>query len=111
MAFTKLAFERDWNRVEDFPTYQDSEQQVRADFQYHPDAILKFINETLLKELEEKTAAAQLGDGHKGTVELTLTDLYALLDKLRADLEQAILNGLLPDAVVLSTDDIRSICV
>jgi hypothetical protein len=111
MAFTKLAFERDWNRVEDFPTYQDSEQQVRADFQYHPDAILKFINETLLKELEAKTASANIGDSHKGTVALTLADLYALLDNLRTELEQAVLNGLLPEGVVLSTEDIRSICV
>lgn len=111
MAFTKLTYEKDWNRAEDFPTYEGSEQQVRADLQYHPDAIMEFINETLLEELEGETGAANVGDSHEGTVALTLADLYARLDNLRTELEQAVLDGLLPEGVVLSTEDIRSICV
>ena len=111
MAFTKLTYERDWNRVEDFPTYQGSEQQVRADFQYHPDAILRYINETLLPALEAKSAAANIGDEQKGNLKATLADLYALTTALRNDLEQAVLDKVLPEGTELSIEDIRSICV
>ena len=61
MAFTRLKFQKDWRREADFPTYQDSEEQVRADLQYHPDALRDFLNDELLPALENKGAAALLG--------------------------------------------------
>lgn len=111
MAFTKLTYGRDWTRPDDFATYQDSELQVREDFQYHPNEILKYINETLLPALEAETASKNIGDGHKGTVYATFSDLYAIVAKLRDDLEQAVLNNILPEGTELTVDDIRSICV
>ena len=61
MPLTKLEFEKSWNSSADFPTYEDSEQKVRADLQYHPDAIRDYINETLIPEVEEQAEAAGKG--------------------------------------------------
>ena len=60
MAFTRLTYEKDWTRVEDFPTYESNEAQVREDMQYHPNAVKEFLN-ALLDVLEGKAAAASLG--------------------------------------------------
>lgn len=46
-----LTFTRDWRNREDFPTYENSEEVVRADMQYHPDALKDFINNTILPAL------------------------------------------------------------
>ena len=71
MAFTRLEYERDWTRAEDFPTHENSELQVRADMQYHPDAVKAFIN-ALLSSLESESAAASLGALDKNGVAATL---------------------------------------
>ena len=34
MSFTKLEFTKNWRSPEDFPTFEDSEEQVRADMQF-----------------------------------------------------------------------------
>lgn len=53
MALTLLNFGKVWTDSNDFPTYEGSEEQVRADLQYHPDAIKAFLNETLIPEMED----------------------------------------------------------
>ncbi len=71
MAFTRLTYERDWTKAEDFPTYESSEVQVRADMQYHPNAVKEFIN-TLLTTLEGQTAAASLGASDENGLATTM---------------------------------------
>lgn len=84
MAFTRLTYERDWTRAEDFPTYESSEVQVRADMQYHPNAIKEFIN-TLLATLEGQTAATTLGASDENG---TATTMQHVLDTHAATLAQ-----------------------
>lgn len=61
--FTPLEYDRDWNSVLDFPTYQDDETKVRADMQYLFDFIKNYINGTgagdgLLEEIAKAVASA-----------------------------------------------------
>ena len=97
MAFQRLEYERVWT-VDDedekgFRTYQDSEQQVREDLQYHPDAIKHFIN-GLLDVLESSDAADLIGDGKKGRLADTLNDLYTEIDRLDNELLNVTTGGL-----------------
>lgn len=75
MAFTRVEFKKLWTKAEDFPAFQDSEEQVRADLQYHPDALRDFIN-ALIQELEAKSAAGTLGAtngaGEKASIQSVL---------------------------------------
>lgn len=61
MAFVRLNYGKNWTSAEDFPTYEDSEVQVRADLQYHPDAVRTYLNDTLLTTLEGAGCAGELG--------------------------------------------------
>ena len=63
MSLNKLTFGKDWTSALDFPTYEVSEEQVRADLQYHPDQIRDFLNDELIAALEEN-----------GVLEITRTD-------------------------------------
>lgn len=90
MAFTRLTYEKDWTRAEDFPTYESDEVRVREDMQYHPNAVRDFLN-ALLGELENKTAAASLGALYTNGVAATLQgvlDTHAQsLSELRDDVD------------------------
>lgn len=104
MAFTKLSYKKDWNRAEDFPTYQTDETQVRADLQYHPDAVKEYINNTLLYSLEAKDAAAELGaaaDGTKTTIQSVLDSHKASIAQLKEDIE-TVASGGVPSVVMSS---------
>lgn len=52
VEFEKLQFTKDWNNPTDFPTYEESEQKVRADLQALHDETKEFINETLIPNIE-----------------------------------------------------------
>lgn len=56
MELKKLEYERSWENSADFPTFQDSEMQVRADMQYHPNVIRDHINE-MVDELTNAVGA------------------------------------------------------
>ena len=90
MAFQKLSYEKDWKRAEDFPAYQSDEAQVRADMQYHPDAVRNYVNGTLLPALEGKTAAGELGaadeSGGRVSVQSVLDSHREELTQLREDI-------------------------
>ena len=86
MPFSRLSYEKSWTSEEDFPTYEGNEEQVRADMQYHPDAVKKFINETLLKELEEPAGAGKIGDEREGNLAQTLTAIYGTLESHAQDI-------------------------
>ena len=57
MGLSHLSFLRDWKNPADFPTVEPDEATVRADLQYHPDAIKKYINETLIPSHDALTSA------------------------------------------------------
>ena len=53
----ELEYERVWTNRQDFKTYEDSEDEVRADLQYHPNVIKDYINQWLLPNLNTIDAA------------------------------------------------------
>jgi hypothetical protein len=55
--------------------------------QYHPDAVKQYINSVLLPELESGEGAGMIGDKRKGTIALTVTDIYNVLDKHAEDIK------------------------
>lgn len=57
MGLSHLSFLRDWKNPADFPTVEPDEATVRADLQYHPDAIKDYINETLIPSHDALTSA------------------------------------------------------
>ncbi len=61
---TELIYEKTWLSSADFPAFEDSEEKVRHDLMYHPEAIRSFINESLIPEtkglIEEKIASASV---------------------------------------------------
>ena len=103
MAFKRLEFGKTWRNHDDFPTYQDSEAQVREDLQYHPDAILSFLNDTFMKELEQE-GAKHIGagdsdeDGNVDTLETVLANIDSELSRLDDDLKN-LAGGETPEAM------------
>ena len=87
MAFNRLSYGKVWTNSKDFPSYESSETQVRADMQYHPDAVKDFINNVLLPELESGEGAGLIGDKRKGTMALTVEDIYKVLDEHAEDIK------------------------
>lgn len=87
MPFTRLAFKKVWTNSADFPTYEGSETQVRADMQYHPDAIAKFINEVFFGELEGENGTALIGAGAEETLKQVLLRLQQELDNHGEDIK------------------------
>lgn len=59
MAFEKLKFTKSWENAADFPTYEPSEAQVRADLQLLHDETRDGLNR-LVDALNDSTAAARL---------------------------------------------------
>ena len=57
MGLSHLSFLRDWKNPADFPTVEPDEATVRADLQYHPDAIKDYINGTLIPSHDSLTSA------------------------------------------------------
>lgn len=87
MPFTRLEYEKKWTSRTDFPTYEGSENQVREDMQYHPDAVREYINETLLKELEGDTGAGLIGDSRNGNVGATMDSVFRTLEEHAEELK------------------------
>lgn len=52
MAYSRLDFTKNWGNEADFPRYEESETQVRADLQELHDQTRAFLNRTLIPELE-----------------------------------------------------------
>lgn len=50
--FERLSYTKDWNRAEDFPTYEENEARVRADMQLLHDEVKNFINDKLIPGIE-----------------------------------------------------------
>lgn len=101
MAFKRLNFLKHWTNSEDFPTYEDSEAQVREDLQFHPDAIRDYLNNILLAALEDPSAMDHIGAAAgevSGTLADVLADYLAHLERL----DQSVIDlaaGEAPEAV------------
>ena len=98
MAFTRLDYEKLWTNEKDFPTYEGSENKVREDMQYHPDAIRTYLNEVLLKELESSAGAGHIGDGQKGNLADTLVEIFRHFEENDQDIRD-LAAGESPEAV------------
>ena len=53
MAVDSLSFTKVWTEPSDFPTFESSEDKVREDLQFHPDAIKDYINEQIVPALND----------------------------------------------------------
>ena len=73
MAFEKLQFTKSWESDQDFPTYEPSEAQVRADLQLLHDEARDGLNR-LVDALNDPTAAAQLPFQGQGLAAENLQD-------------------------------------
>ena len=101
MAFQRLVFKKHWTSEVDFPAYEESEEQVRGDLQYHPDALRDYLNEVLLRALESVSAPRSLGAA-AGGVSGTLQDvLDSYLDRFEAldDRVRELVVGEIPETV------------
>ena len=80
MAFERLEFTKSWENPQDFPTYEQSEAQVRADLQLLHEETRQGINR-LVDALNDSAAAAQLpfsGEGlNAETVQEAILETYA----------------------------------
>lgn len=59
MAFSTLTFTKSWENAADFPTYEENEQQVRADLQYLHDEMRDAFN-ALVAKLNDAAVAGDL---------------------------------------------------
>lgn len=84
MPFDRLSYVRDWNNPADFATYEDSEAQVRADLQFHPDAVRDFLNDGLIPALEGEGGAAKIGSSGGESVQAVLDQCVSDIGTLAA---------------------------
>lgn len=75
MGLRRLSFLRDWKNPADFPTVEPDEATVRADLQYHPDAIKNYINETLIPSHDSLTYAKHSHDNKTVLDGITANDV------------------------------------
>ena len=75
MGLSHLSFLRDWKNPADFPTVEPDEATVRADLQYHPDAIKNYINETLIPSHDALTSAKHSHDNKTALDGITADDI------------------------------------
>lgn len=75
MGLKLLSFFRDWTNPADFPTVEPDEATVRADLQYHPDAIKDYINGTLIPSHDSLTYAKHSHDNKTVLDGITANDI------------------------------------
>ena len=75
MGLSHLSFLRDWRNPADFPTVEPDEATVRADLQYHPDAIKDYINGTLIPSHDSLTSAKHSHDNKTVLDGITANDV------------------------------------
>ena len=78
MGLSHLSFLRDWKNPADFPTVEPDEATVRADLQYHPDAIKDYINGTLIPSHDSLTSAKHSHDNKTVLDGITADDVAKL---------------------------------
>ncbi len=86
-----LSFTKSWQNREDFPTYEDNEDQVRADLQCLFDELRDYLNQKLLPAVNS-ISAVEVTAASGGTVQ-------GALNQLRSDLNAAVM-GSVPDGSI-----------
>ena len=86
-----LSFTKSWLNREDFPTYEDNEDQVREDLQRLFDEIRDYLNQKLLPAVNS-ISAVEVTAASGGTVQ-------GALNQLRTDLNEAVM-GNVPDGSI-----------
>lgn len=86
-----FGFTKSWQNREDFPTYEDNEDQVRADLQCLFDEIRDYLNQKLLPAVNS-ISAVEVTAASGGTVQ-------GALNRLQADLSAAVM-GSVPDGSI-----------
>lgn len=128
MALNLLSFNRDWKNPADFPTVEPDETTVRADLQYHPDAIKDYINETLVpshdsllyaKHSHANKSALDLisedkvekWDAMTGTFRINVSMVNGKLsaDKTFAEIKTAYDAGMLPYVVDINSPNFATV--
>lgn len=84
MSFTRLSYEKDWTNPADFPTFEDSESQVREDFQFHPNAIRDYLNNVLLETLESDQGAGNIGSASGEALQTVVSQCVSDIQTLAA---------------------------
>lgn len=92
MPFNKLAFTKNWNDPDDFPTFEDDEAQVRRDMQYLFDEIRDFIN-SLIDSLRARSLPFDR------TPEIDSSTVQNAIENVQAQLASVTV-GQLPDGSV-----------
>lgn len=80
MAFEHLEFTKNWERPEDFPTFEENEVQVRADMQLLHDEVKDFINDKLVEPLNSKSGADNILTSSGKSVEAVLAEHQAAIN-------------------------------
>lgn len=87
MSFTPFDFTKNWENPADFPTYEENEEQVRADIQLLYDELKVGLN-NLMSELEKVTAGSS-GAGSIGVEPLvSLPGVANVMDAISAIMEE-----------------------
>ena len=89
MSYTKLEFSKSWTNPEDFPTFEDSEEQVRADMQLLFDECRDGVNR-LAGEIRAENVPFRRGPG------IDAVNVQNALEVLRDSIAEATL-GEVPD--------------
>ena len=82
MAFTQLAFTKDWKSPEDFPTIELNEAKVREDMQLLFDEVRDFLNEELIPTAEKDLATKKELDDVVAGISPDLTATEAVLAEM-----------------------------
>lgn len=98
MPFEKLEYKRSWIKPEDFKTHLSGEDAVRADLQYHPDAVAEYINDKLLPTLRSPEGVAELGGTGEGNLNTRLNAMAARISQAEADIKNVSM-GDTPEAI------------
>ena len=83
MSFNRFEFTKNWENPSDFPTYEENEEQVRADMQFLYDELKDALNGLMVAL--EKTANGASGAGSIGIQALTsLPGVTNVMDAIAA---------------------------
>lgn len=107
MPYPTMSFTKDWTNPEDFPTYEEDEQQVREDMQLLFDELKQYLNDTLAPFLSGSDGAGSIG--FESLPGLYSTNVQAAIAEL-LELVNEISQGAVPDGSI-STAKLAALAV
>ena len=107
----ELEYERVWTNRQDFKTYEDSEDEVRADLQYHPNAIKDYLNNTILPKLNTINASdITVTGGNDLQTKLSTMD-YEIANVTLGQIPDGSLTSAKLDSNAVTTEKLNDGCV